>query len=410
MTGSPLRTVSSSAGALSETSHWRADVLSLLPDSINVFCYTYLLLRDGNDAETVQQKINAALDGMELEDFTDPRASLMPLTDIHLHSRNLRELGVNGNIVYIWLVTGANVLLLIVVLFNLWFNSALIFSYNSGMYRLLRLHGAPVNVILRTEALQGLAMALAATAAGLLLTAYASGTGAVQGEMPPWAVCTVCMAFIAVVVAVSVVPAAGGMSMTYFLDGQFSGRPVRFSYKKVHRMISVQYAIVITVLVLSAGIAVWAEVYPDCESDFVPMSDIFRNQYRNELNARNLVLAFTLLCFLVADLGLIVFMAFIIRRRTREIAIRKINGATSCGIVGMLNSEFIRSIAVAFIAAAPVSWLILHIWLQRFAYRISLDWWLFAGAGIVVLSISLLSVSVQSWHAARANPADGIRK
>ena len=284
-----------------ETSHWRADVLSLLPDSINVFCYTYLLLRDGSDAESVQQKINAALDGMELEDFSDPRASLMPLTDIHLHSRNLRELGVNGNIVYIWLVTGANVLLLIVVLFNLWFNSALIFSYNSGMYRLLRLHGAPVNVILRTEALQGLAMALAATAAGLLLTAYASGTGAVQGEMPPWAVCTVCMAFIAVVVAVSVVPAAGGMSMTYFLDGQFSGRPVRFSYKNVHRMISVQYAIVITVLVLSAGIAVWAEVYPDCESDFVPMSDIFGSQYLNELNARNLVLTFTLLCFLVTD-------------------------------------------------------------------------------------------------------------
>lgn len=609
-----------------ETSHWRADVLALLPDSIDVFCYTYLLLRDGSDAESVQQKINAALDGMELEDFSDPQASLMPLTDIHLRSCNLRELDVNGNIVYIWLVTGANVLLLIVVLFNLWFNSTLIFSYNSGMYRLLRLHGAPANVILRTEALQGLAMALAATAAGLLLTAYISGTGAVQGEMPPWAVCTVGMAFIAVVVAVSVVPAAGGMSMTYFLDGQFSGTQLRFSYKNVHRMISVQYAIVITVLVLSAGIcrqmnmmentqtggdsrdvmvmrgltepymekfpllrdkiagstllqgmttcfqipgeairdhinvrcgggsdwvdlpvmvagddfigfheipllagdgfaplqydlqqevsmmmefyessapsdrqeeyiinagamralgfsspddavgrpleirhgslgyisrgvvagvtddynytglfeettplvmlhrnlfqfvlmvrldasrpeeamraldAVWAEVYPDCESDFVPMSDIFRNQYRNELNARNLVLTFTLLCFLVADLGLIVFMAFIIRRRTREIAIRKINGATSCGIVGMLNSEFIRSIAVAFVAAAPASWLILHIWLRRFAYRISLDWWLFAGAGIVVLVVSLLSVSVQSWHAARANPADGIRK
>lgn len=305
-----------------ETSHWRADVLALLPDSIDVFCYTYLLLRDGSDAESVQQKINAALDGMELEDFSDPQASLMPLTDIHLRSCNLRELDVNGNIVYIWLVTGANVLLLIVVLFNLWFNSTLIFSYNSGMYRLLRLHGAPVNVILRTEALQGLAMALAATAAGLLLTAYISGTGAVQGEMPPWAVCMVCMAFISVVVAVSVVPAAGGMSMTYFLDGQFSGTQLRFSYKNVH----------------------------------------------------------------------------------------KINGATSCGIVGMLNSEFIRSIAVAFVAAAPASWLILHIWLRRFAYRISLDWWLFAGAGIVVLVVSLLSVSVQSWHAARANPADGIRK
>ena len=61
-------------------------MLALLPDSIDVFCYTYLLLRDGSDAESVQQKINAALDGMELEDFSDPQASLMPLTDIHLRS------------------------------------------------------------------------------------------------------------------------------------------------------------------------------------------------------------------------------------------------------------------------------------------------------------------------------------
>ena len=140
------------------------------------------------------------------------------------------------------------------------------------------------------------------------------------------------------------------------------------------------------------------------------MSDIFLDKYRNEYGARDLVLVFAVLCLFVADLGLIVFMAFIIRRRTKEIAIRKVTGATARDIVGMLNSNFVRYIVAAFIAAVPVSWLVLHTWQQRFAYRTSLDWWIFLLAGISVLFISLVSVSLQSWKAACINPAQGVRK
>ena len=128
------------------------------------------------------------------------------------------------------------------------------------------------------------------------------------------------------------------------------------------------------------------------------------------MNAKKLVLVFTFLCFLIADLGLIIFMAFIIRRRTKEIAVRKVNGATAGLIVRMLNTNFVRYIAVAFVIAVPVSWLILHNWLRRFAYRTGIDWWIFAVSGAAVLLISLLSVSLQSWRAATINPASGLRK
>lgn len=100
----------------------------------------------------------------------------------------------------------------------------------------------------------------------------------------------------------------------------------------------------------------------------------------------------------------------IIRRRTKEIAIRKVNGATARDIVGMLNSNFVIYIVAAFIVAVPVSWLVLHTWQQRFAYKTSLDWWMFLIAGISVLLISLVSVSLQSWKAACVNPAQGVRK
>ncbi|MBO8484459.1 MAG: hypothetical protein IAB75_10180 [Bacteroidetes bacterium] len=155
---------------------------------------------------------------------------------------------------------------------------------------------------------------------------------------------------------------------------------------------------------------IWKEVYPDRESDFVLLSGIFHDQYRNEYNARNIMMIFTALCLIVTMLGLIVFMDFIIRCRTREIAIRKVNGASAFDIAWILNINFIRYIAIAFIAAAPVSWLILHTWLQRFAYKAGPDWWLFAGAGVLVLLLSLLSVSLQSWHAASLSPAGSMRK
>jgi putative ABC transport system permease protein len=155
---------------------------------------------------------------------------------------------------------------------------------------------------------------------------------------------------------------------------------------------------------------VWNEVIPDFPADYVFMNDVFGRVYRNEMNAQRLVYIFSLLCLIIADLGLIIFMAFIIRRRTKEIGIRKVHGASVVGIIRMLNMDFIRYIALAFAIAAPVGLYIMHRWLERFAYRTSLDWWIFALAGLSVLLISVVSVSMQSWRAGTVNPVEAIAR
>lgn len=108
--------------------------------------------------------------------------------------------------------------------------------------------------------------------------------------------------------------------------------------------------------------------------------------------------------------GLVIFMSFLIRRRTKEIAIRKVNGATGWDIARMLNKDFISYVCIAFLVAVPVSWVVLDAWQQRFAYKAGLDWWIFVLSGALVLIVSLLSVSLQSWKAACINPATGMRK
>ena len=154
---------------------------------------------------------------------------------------------------------------------------------------------------------------------------------------------------------------------------------------------------------------VWHEVIPDYPADYMFMNDLFGKIYRNETNAQYLVFIFSLLCLLVADLGLIIFMAFIIRRRTKEIGLRKVHGASVGEIIQMLNMGFVRYVALAFVIATPVAWYIMHRWLERFANRTSLDWWIFALAGCSVLVVSVLSVSLQSWRAATTNPVDAIK-
>jgi putative ABC transport system permease protein len=155
---------------------------------------------------------------------------------------------------------------------------------------------------------------------------------------------------------------------------------------------------------------VWNEVIPDFPADYVFMNDVFGRMYRNETNAQRLVYVFSLLCLTVANLGLMIFMAFIIRRRTKEIGIRKVHGASVGNIIRMLNMDFIRYIALAFAIAAPVAYYIMTRWLERFAYRMSLHWWIFALAGLSVLMISVVSVSLQTWRAANQNPVEAMNR
>ena len=85
-------------------------------------------------------------------------------------------------------------------------------------------------------------------------------------------------------------------------------------------------------------------------------------------------------------------------------------GASVGSILRMLNIDFILYIALAFVIATPVAWYIMHRWLERFAYRTSLDWWIFALAGLTVLFVSTVSISLQSWRAANQNPVETINR
>ena len=611
-----------------ETSHFHTDILLHLSDETEkeVFAYTYLLLKNKTDYKALAQKITHLIEEKEFNQSSKTRVLLMPLTDIHLHSHNLREMSVNGNIDYIYLVVGANVLLLVVVLFNLWLNASLIFAHNRRYYQILRICGASTSEVFKDEALSALLLGILSIITGILAALYVSSSGYFSVQIAFFETIVLCMIFLLSVTAVSLLPALKGIAYTLFLNTNIDLKPIRFSYSNVKWMLTAQYAVVMIVIILAFGInkqmnlvkdtqvggnernilvlneqpeqiqekyellktellkhteieaitssfqlpgdairdgtrvrkedsmdwqwlpilvagedflpffgirmiagqgfspakydyptettllidriehqkfsehieeyvinrkalaalgynspeeavgemlriehgvidyfrrgvivgvtddfnytglyeetipllmmqrrwfqggimvrlapgrfaqsravfdKVWSEVIPDFPADYAFMTDVFGRMYCTEMNAQRLVYVFSLLCFAIADLGLIIFMAFIIRRRTREIGIRKVFGASVVDIIRMLNMDFIRYIALAFAIAVPVAWYVMYRWLERFAYRTSLDWWIFALAGLVVLLLSVVSVSMQTWRAANKDPVETINR
>jgi putative ABC transport system permease protein len=97
------------------------------------------------------------------------------------------------------------------------------------------------------------------------------------------------------------------------------------------------------------------------------------------------------------------------RKRTKDIGIRKINGATIFEVMFLLNKDFIKWVIVAFLIATPIAWYVMHRWLQSFVYRTQQSWWIFGLAGIIALGIALLTISWQSWRAASKNPVEALR-
>jgi putative ABC transport system permease protein len=96
-------------------------------------------------------------------------------------------------------------------------------------------------------------------------------------------------------------------------------------------------------------------------------------------------------------------------RRTKEIGLRKVNGAKVAEVIILLNKDFVKWVSIAFLIAIPIAWFIMHKWLENFAYKTGLSWWIFVLAGVIALAIALLTVSLQSWRAASRNPVEALR-
>ena len=135
----------------------------------------------------------------------------------------------------------------------------------------------------------------------------------------------------------------------------------------------------------------------------------FAKQYGAEQKQGQISLVFTLLAVLIACLGLFGLATFTARQRTKEIGIRKVLGASVAGIVQMLSKEFLKLVAISSCIALPIAWFTMNQWLQEFAYRINIDWWIFVLAGVLAFFIALCTVSIQAIRAAVANPVKSLR-
>ncbi len=154
---------------------------------------------------------------------------------------------------------------------------------------------------------------------------------------------------------------------------------------------------------------IYKKMCPDAPFDYFFLDDDFNKQYRAEEQMGFLFLILSGLGILITCLGLFGLAIFMAQKRIKEIGVRKVNGAKIAEILILLNSSFIKWVAVAFIIACPVAYYAMNKWLENFAYKISLSWWIFALAGVLALGIALLTVSWQSWRAATRNPVEALR-
>lgn len=615
-----------------ENSHFHTEIILQRPDGVGYdWTYVYVLLNKNVDLSGIAKKISNLYNKDAANVDFKTKAHLMPLNDIHLHSRVMRELEPNGNIYFVYLIVGSNILLLVIVLFNLWLNAGLIFSDNKKYYQLLRLNGASSSTVLCDEVLLAFLLGLLSILSGFLIATY--GASILHYSLSALSfgeIIILCIGFFTLIIIVSLLPVLLSLSSTVFLNTSSEIKPLKFSFSNVKYMLVGQYSIVMFVIILAAGISkqvsfikntqvggndstiivlneqpdqvkmrykllktelekhpeikgvtaamqlpgsairdmlgikpegkdkevqipllvvgedflpffhikpiagrsfqpdkmtseeelqlftkmntpskekyscnlseeyvlnakavtllglgspekavgkkltinhsslgyinkgnlcgvvnnftyttmyedtipliviqrplhfflncimvrldpknqkkslavfnkVWSEVNPDYPAGYSFLQDEYAKVYRNELNAEMLVRVFSILCLIIANLGLVIFMAFIIKSRTKEIGIRMVNGASSMEIVAMLNLSFIRWIVLALVIAIPLVYFIMQRWLQDFAHKTTLDWWIFALAGIFVLLLSMLSVSWMTWRAATVNPVDSLK-
>ncbi|MCD8178139.1 MAG: ABC transporter permease [Tannerellaceae bacterium] len=612
-----------------ETSHFHTDLIVHLRENESFWSYVYLLLHLNSDVNVVKNAVGAKMEEYYKESPQKISPYMMPLTDIHLHGRMLRELEPNGNIYYIYLIVGANLLLLLIVLLNLWLNAGLIFSFNRKYYQLLRLNGASSSVVIKDENLLAFVLGLAAILLGGLITFVAFPRTGLVSVLSVGEFILVCVVFLVMVTGVSLIPVITRLPATMFRSFRNEVKPADFTLSKVKYLLIAQYSMVMFIVIISFGItkqikmintsqvgggqdsilvmkeqpeiikqrydllkaelikypeikmvtsamqlpgsairdgifvrteeesenesrflpllvvgndflpffnikpiagtvfrettrsfkeeetllidvmsgkpvsglieeyvinlkasqllgfpspeeavgkqlhldhkgngvgyinkgiivgvtdefnytttfeesvpliilqrkmfqqcfmvqlasgqkqqaletfnAVWNKVNPDYPAEYTFLQDVYSCIYYNELNAEALTRLFSLLCLIIANLGLIIIMTFVIKRKTKEIGIRKVNGATSGDIIRMLNNRFILWIGVAFIIAIPASWYVMNQWLQNFARKTSLDWWIFALSGLLVFLLSAISISWQSWYAANLNPVKSLK-
>ncbi|KAB2847149.1 MAG: FtsX-like permease family protein [Melioribacteraceae bacterium] len=153
----------------------------------------------------------------------------------------------------------------------------------------------------------------------------------------------------------------------------------------------------------------WEQTVPGRAFEFFFLDDELNKLYTAEERMGKVISVFSLFAILIACLGLFALASHIAEKRTKEIGIRKVLGSSEASIIKLLSIEFLQLIIIANLIAWPISYFALNNWLQNFAYRTSIEWWIFILAGIIAVTIALLTVSFQAYKAAILNPVECLR-
>lgn len=153
----------------------------------------------------------------------------------------------------------------------------------------------------------------------------------------------------------------------------------------------------------------WAKLAGNEYLDYTFLEDKIAILYEKERKMKKSISLFCVISILISCFGLLGTVLNTTTEKTKEIGIRKVNGARAVEVMAMLNKDYLKWVVIAFVIACPIAWYAMHKWLQSFAYKTNLSWWIFIAAGAAAMAIALLTVSWKSWRAASRNPVEALR-
>ncbi len=154
---------------------------------------------------------------------------------------------------------------------------------------------------------------------------------------------------------------------------------------------------------------VWTKMFPEYPYQYEYINSMYKNVYKTEILQSKLLFIFTFIALFICSMGLLGLSLLTTRRRTKEVGLRKISGAKTGEMMVMLNWDFIKWIIISFVLAVPIAFFAMDKWLEIFAYKITLSWWIFVSAGCTAIVIAIITVSSQSWKTSSRNPVEALR-
>ena len=153
----------------------------------------------------------------------------------------------------------------------------------------------------------------------------------------------------------------------------------------------------------------WKEIFPEDDFEYNFLDESIAKYYTSEKNISKLLIWATSLAIFISCLGLLGLVMYITNQRTKEIGIRKVIGATVTQIITLLSKDFLKLVLIAFVIAVPIAWWGAHKWLENFAFKTSISWWIFASGGLIMFIMAFIILSFRTFRAASANPVKSLR-